>query len=62
MDFQNLITQRQSVRKYTDQIIEKQKLTQCLEAARLAPSASNSQPWKFTMVTENQKVKEVAAA
>lgn len=62
MDFQNLITQRQSVRKYTDQIIEKEKLTQCLEAARLAPSASNSQPWKFTMVTENQKVKEVAAA
>ena len=52
MNFQELILARQSVRKYTDQPVEKEKIMRCLEAARLAPSASNNQPWKFIVVDD----------
>jgi nitroreductase len=37
--------------------VEKEKLNRVLEAGRLAPSASNKQPWRFVVVT-NEKVKE----
>ena len=47
MDFVELVKHRQSDRKYSARAVEKEKLLQCLEAARLAPSANNSQPWKF---------------
>ncbi|GAH71405.1 unnamed protein product, partial [marine sediment metagenome] len=38
----------------------KEKIERCLEAARLAPSASNSQPWRF-IVADNPKLKEEVA-
>ena len=52
MELLDLIKQRQSVRRYTSQPVEKDKLERCLEAARLAPSASNSQPWSFIVVDQ----------
>lgn len=52
MELLELIKARQSVRKYTNQQVEKEKLGRCLEAARLAPSASNSQPWSFIIVDD----------
>ena len=58
-NFLSLVNQRQSVRKYTDQPVEEEKLRRCLEAARLAPSASNSQPWKFVVVNHPELVKKV---
>lgn len=42
-----LIEQRQSVRKYQPAQVPREKINRCLEAARLAPSACNSQPWSF---------------
>ncbi len=48
--FHELILKRRSVRAYTDQPIERDKLIQCLEAAQLAPSACNAQPWRFVVV------------
>lgn len=60
MNFQELILARQSVRKYTDQPVEKEKIMRCLEAARLAPSASNSQPWKFIVVDDPELKEKVA--
>ncbi len=59
--FLSLVKTRQSVRKYTDQPVEEDKLQRCLEAARLAPSASNSQPWKFVVVNDPELVKKVGA-
>jgi len=52
MPFFDLITRRQSVRTYADRPVEPEKLAQLIEAVRLAPSASNSQPWKLLLVTE----------
>lgn len=60
MNFQELILERQSVRKYSDKEVEKEKLMRCLEAARLAPSASNSQPWKFIVIDDPELKDKVA--
>jgi nitroreductase len=62
MDFIELINNRQSVREYSNREVEDEKIEKCLEAARLAPSASNSQPWKLIIVNDIGLVKKVAAA
>lgn len=53
------IEQRRSVRKYLDQPIEEEKLLAVLEAARLAPSGSNTQAWHFIVVREDAMRQEV---
>lgn len=62
MSFQDLIQLRQSVRKYSSQPVETEKLMQCIEAARLAPSASNSQPWSFIIVNEKELLQKTGKA
>ncbi len=51
-DLLEIIRNRQSDRKYHEKPVEKEKLNRCLEAAKLAPSACNSQPWTFIVVDE----------
>jgi nitroreductase len=60
MKFLDLVKKRQSVRKYLDKPVEREKIERCLEAARLAPSASNSQPWSF-IVIDDPRLKEAVA-
>ena len=48
----DLIKHRKSVRDFLDRPVEREKIMMCLEAARLAPSACNSQPWKFIVVDD----------
>lgn len=52
MSFLDLARRRQSDRGYTDRKVEREIVERCLEAARLAPSACNSQPWFFVAVDE----------
>jgi nitroreductase len=40
--------------------VEREKLTRCVEAARLAPSGCNAQPWSFVVVDEPSVVPQVA--
>nr|WP_320010282.1 nitroreductase family protein [uncultured Desulfobulbus sp.] len=56
------MTTRQSVRRYSDSPIEPEKIEQLIEAVRLAPSASNSQPWHLIMVTDPALKNQVADA
>lgn len=60
MEFSVLVKLRQSDRKYLNQPVEKEKLVQCIESARLSPSANNSQPWRFIIVDDQNLVKEMA--
>ena len=62
MDFLDLVKKRQSDRKYKNTPIDREKIIKCLEAARLAPSACNSQPWKFVVVDDPQLLPEMASA
>jgi nitroreductase len=52
MNFKDLARRRYSVRSYQSTPVENEKLIQIIEAALLAPSAVNFQPWKFVVVTE----------
>ncbi len=58
--FSDLAKLRQSDRKYKNQAVEKEKLIQCLETARISPSANNSQPWKFVVVDDYEKKEQIA--
>ncbi len=60
--FLELVKQRQSDRAYLPQPIEQKKLDRILEAARLAPSACNAQPWKMVVVTDEALRMQVADA
>jgi nitroreductase len=58
--FQWLVRNRQSDRAYLNRPVEKDKLERIIEAARLAPSACNAQPWKFIVVDEPELKNKVA--
>ncbi|HBE76907.1 MAG TPA: nitroreductase, partial [Firmicutes bacterium] len=50
---------RRTIRKYTQQPIERALLEKYIDAARLAPSGANMQPLKYVIVDEPVKVKQV---
>ncbi|MCQ2411154.1 MAG: nitroreductase family protein [Elusimicrobiaceae bacterium] len=54
MELEHVIKTRRSVRKFEDKPVEREKINACLEAARLAPSACNSQPWEFIVMDDPQ--------
>ncbi len=54
MTLLDIIKHRRSVRHFLDRPVEREKIMLCLEAARLAPSACNSQPWKFIIVDDEE--------
>lgn len=60
--FLNLCRLRRSVRRFADKPIEREKLAYCLEAARLAPSADNIQPWRFIVFDDPEKKGALADA
>ena len=62
MDVLTAISQRCSVRSYKDSDVEEGKLKTILEAARLSPSSSNRQEWKFVVVKNKETRKRLAEA
>ncbi|HXL02495.1 MAG TPA: nitroreductase family protein [Candidatus Atribacteria bacterium] len=62
MDFKELIQTRRSVRKFRAEEVEEEDLREILEAARLAPSAINLQPWKFIVIKNDKKKRLIAQA
>ncbi len=62
MEVMEVIKTRRSIRDYEDKSIPEEKLYKILEAARLSPSARNSQDRKFIIVRDKQKRLELARA
>lgn len=56
------IKRRRSIREYASKPVEEEKLLTILEAARLAPSATNTQPWFFYVVKDVGIKKQIAYA
>ena len=56
MTFLELVAKRESTRKYSSKPVPREIIDLCLEAARMAPSACNSQPWSF-IVVDNETIK-----
>jgi len=60
MTFLELVKKRRSCRKYAARPVPRDVIDRCLEAARLAPSACNSQSW-FFIVVDNEELRSVLA-
>lgn len=56
------IRNRRSIRKYSSRPVEDEKLMEILEAARLAPSGNNTQPWHFIVVKSPEMRHRLAEA
>ena len=62
MSVLEVIRERGSVRRYEDRSIPKDVLGEVLEAARLAQSAANRQPWEFVVIQKEDMKKKLASA
>lgn len=56
MEFNQLIKQRFSVRSFSAKKVEREVLLEILDAAHLAPSAVNFQPWHFIVIDESDQI------
>ncbi len=55
----DIIKKRRSVRSYLDKPVENEKIEKVIEAARLAPSACNSQCWRFIVVRDKEVLRQL---
>lgn len=54
LEVKNLIKTRRTVRKFLQREVEREKIRELIEAATWAPSAHNSQPWRFFIITSKE--------
>lgn len=59
MDFLTLAANRHSCRSFTGEPVSRWDIARCAEAARLAPSARNTQPWRIIVVDEQPLLEKV---
>ncbi|MFA5312831.1 MAG: nitroreductase family protein [Methanomassiliicoccales archaeon] len=59
MDTREVIRSRRSIRKYLGKDIPMEDLEDLLEAARLAPSGANRQPWEMIVVTDRKRIADL---
>jgi nitroreductase len=62
MNILEVIQTRRSIRKYKPEPISEDEVNKILEAGRWAPSAGNSQPWKFVVIQSKEIRKDLADA
>lgn len=62
MEFFELIKKRRSIRMFTDDPVSDEQIEQILEAARIAPSAGNLQPYEFMVVRDKKILEELVQA
>src|SRR5438067_12077284 len=60
METWDAIASRRSVRTYLDQPIPENDLNRILEAGRRAPSSVNEQRWDFVVVTDRDRLRQLA--
>lgn len=58
----DLLKKRRSIRKYKDQVVEKEKIDQIIKAALLSPTSKNSRPWEFMVITNKETLQELSYA
>ena len=62
MEFDKVIRERQATRKFSNKIVEKEKLENILEAGRIAPTAKNLQPIKIYVVESSEGLDKIDKA
>lgn len=61
MELREVLLKRRSVRRFTTEKVDKGAVEQLLHAAMSGPSACNTQPWEFFVITSGQKLEEIRA-
>lgn len=59
MDVLQAIHERRSIRKYTDEPVSDETVRELLDAAMMAPSAGNAQPWQFVVLRDRKALESV---
>lgn len=62
MNVLEAIRNRRSIRLFENKAVDRETLLKVLEAARLAPSAGNAQPWSFVVITDDNVKKSLRLA
>ena len=60
MTFFELLKSRRSIRQYSDQKIEEEKISQLTAAALMSPASKRSNPWEFIVVEEKEMLKKLS--
>jgi nitroreductase len=60
METWDALRARRNVRRYADRAIANEDLDRILEAARRSPSSMNEQPWDFVVVTDRERLRQLA--
>lgn len=60
--FYDLAKQRRSVRKYQDKEVPKEMVESLLKTVLMSPASKRSNPWEFVVVTDKDKLKDLAGA
>ena len=60
MEFIKMLKERRSVRNFQDKEVAREIIEDIVDAARLAPSAVNIQPWEFIIITDTAMKKKIA--
>jgi nitroreductase len=59
MSFFDTVHNRQSIRAYKSTPVPKEHILKIIDAARLAPTSGNQQPWKFIVVQDSSRIQEI---
>lgn len=59
-DFHNLIVNRRSIRRYTEEEISPEDVKTILEAALMAPSSKSTRPWQFVVVEDSAMLEDLS--
>lgn len=59
-DFLELAQNRRSIRKYTEQAVEPEKIEKLLQAALMSPAGKRLNPWEFVVVTDREMLSQMA--
>lgn len=61
MEFKDVVATRRSIRQYQDRPVGEELIQAIIEAAMMAPSAGNQQPWHFLVITDRAKLDAIPA-
>ncbi|GHS93086.1 NAD(P)H nitroreductase [Bacteroidia bacterium] len=59
-NFAELVTNRRSIRKYTEESLQSYEVEQIMKAALMSPSSKHSNPWQFVLVENKETLKKLA--
>jgi len=62
MELKEVLLKRRSVRKFTEEAVSEEYISELLHAAMSGPSACNKKPWEFYVISNKDKLKELQSA